>query len=274
MTTGAITKKNREGQYLGHATLLVPDGLSFKVLVEVRAVMRVEMLMLDKVDFDWLLTFYPPPMERLRDELTDWVQVLQWISLPKVYAKKIRRIVQNEALTEGKAGLDRRSPSRAGIAPGGFRASYAPLPTSTGAAAAAVATQASGNAMQAAAKATTSETRTAKAMEKANTKQAQPLTPPLESDRKPGDEGGGGCGHSRPGGEGEREERRVAVREGDTCQGGNSVEGGSSSAVVVANELNSCGRARGDGSEVGDTSPEFASSLCSSRPGRSRDRKT
>lgn len=79
---------------MGHATLLVPDGLSFKVLVEVRATMRVRMLILHKSDFDYLLTFYPPPMERLRDELTDWAEVLRWISLPKVYAKKIRRIAQ------------------------------------------------------------------------------------------------------------------------------------------------------------------------------------
>lgn len=79
---------------MGHATLLVPDGLSFKVLVEVRATMRVKMLILHKSDFDYLLTFYPPPMERLRDELTDWAEVLRWISLPKVYAKKIRRIAQ------------------------------------------------------------------------------------------------------------------------------------------------------------------------------------
>lgn len=80
---------------MGHATLLVPDGVSFKILMEVRAVMRVEMLILQKSDFDWLLTFYPDPMERLRDELTDWVQVLQWVSLPKVYTKRIRRIVEN-----------------------------------------------------------------------------------------------------------------------------------------------------------------------------------
>lgn len=79
---------------MGHATLLVPDGLSFKVLVEVRATMRVKMLILRKSDFDYLLTFYPPPMEHLRDELTDWAEVLRWIELPKVYAKKIRKIAQ------------------------------------------------------------------------------------------------------------------------------------------------------------------------------------
>ncbi|CAM9449973.1 unnamed protein product, partial [Ectocarpus fasciculatus] len=79
---------------MGHPTLLVPDGLSFQVLVEVRATMRVKMLILHKSDFDYLLTFYPPPMEQLRDELTDWAEVLRWISLPKVYAKKIRKIAQ------------------------------------------------------------------------------------------------------------------------------------------------------------------------------------
>lgn len=87
-------EKYREGQYMGHPTLLVPDGLSFKVLVQVQATMRVKMLILHKSDFDYMLTFYPPPMERLRDELTDWAEVLRWISLPKVYAKKIRRIAQ------------------------------------------------------------------------------------------------------------------------------------------------------------------------------------
>lgn len=90
---------------MGHATLLVPDGLSFKVLVEVRATMRVKMLILHKSDFDYLLTFYPPPMERLRDELTDWAEVLRWISLPKVYAKKIRRIAQmNSGNVDAGAG--------------------------------------------------------------------------------------------------------------------------------------------------------------------------
>lgn len=78
---------DREGQYLGHATLLVPDGVTFKILVEVKASMRVEMLFLHKSDFDWLLTFYPPPMEKFRDELTDWEQLLRWISLPKVMKK-------------------------------------------------------------------------------------------------------------------------------------------------------------------------------------------
>lgn len=56
--------------------------------------MRVKMLILRKSDFDFLLTFYPPPFEHLRDELTDWAEVLRWISLPKVYAKKIRKIAQ------------------------------------------------------------------------------------------------------------------------------------------------------------------------------------
>ncbi len=56
--------------------------------------MRVKMLILRKSDFDYLLTFYPPPFEHLRDELTDWAEVLRWISLPKVYAKKIRKIAQ------------------------------------------------------------------------------------------------------------------------------------------------------------------------------------
>lgn len=82
--------------------------------------MRVEMLILQKIDFDWLLTFYPPPMECLRDELTDWAQVLQWISLPKVYAKKIRRIVQLAASAEGGAtggdGLRRSYVSAGGSA--------------------------------------------------------------------------------------------------------------------------------------------------------------
>ncbi|CAM9124509.1 unnamed protein product, partial [Pylaiella littoralis] len=87
-----------EGQYMGHATLLVPDGLSFKVLVEVRAVTRVKMLILHKFDFDHLLNYYPTPMELLRDELTNWTEVLRWISLPKVYAKKIREIAQMNSL--------------------------------------------------------------------------------------------------------------------------------------------------------------------------------
>lgn len=89
---------------MGHATLLVPEGVSFKVLIEVRAVMRVEMLILQKSDFDWLLTFYPDPMERLRDELTDWSQLLQWISLPKVYTKRIRRIVESMGGSPGEKG--------------------------------------------------------------------------------------------------------------------------------------------------------------------------
>lgn len=102
---------------MGHATLLVPDGLSFKVLVEVRATMRVKMLILHKSDFDYLLTFYPPPMERLRDELTDWAEVLRWISLPKVYAKKIRRIalMNSGSIDTGASGGgtgDRRGSSQ------------------------------------------------------------------------------------------------------------------------------------------------------------------
>lgn len=52
----------REGQYLGHAKLFVPHGVSFKVLVEVRASTFVEMLNLHRSNFGWLLTFYPPPM--------------------------------------------------------------------------------------------------------------------------------------------------------------------------------------------------------------------
>ncbi|CAN0072362.1 unnamed protein product [Ectocarpus fasciculatus] len=79
---------------MGHPTLLVPDGLSFQVLVEVRATMRVKTLILHKSDLDYLVSFYPPPMEQLRDELTDLAEVLRWISLPKVYAKKIRKIAQ------------------------------------------------------------------------------------------------------------------------------------------------------------------------------------
>ena len=62
--------------------------------------MRVEMLMLHKLDFDWLLTYCPPPIELFRDELTDWEKVLQWISLPKIYAKKIRRIVRRTTSLE------------------------------------------------------------------------------------------------------------------------------------------------------------------------------
>lgn len=118
-----------EGQYLGHATLLVPDGVAFKVLVEVRAVMRVEMLMLHKPDFDWLLTFYPPPMERLRDELTDWVQVLQWISLPKVYVKKIRRIVQQHAASIEERAAAGRSPTLAGVASSVTKVATGPVTT-------------------------------------------------------------------------------------------------------------------------------------------------
>lgn len=107
---------------MGHPTLLVPDGLAFRVLVEVRAIMRVKMLILHKSDFDYLLTFYPPPMERLRDELTDWAEVLRWISLPKVYAKKIRRIAQmNSGMLDtgtggGGAGERRGSTQKNGLA--------------------------------------------------------------------------------------------------------------------------------------------------------------
>lgn len=103
----------REGHCLGEATLLIPDGVSFRVMVEVRALMRVEMLMLQKVDFDWMLTNYPPPIESFRDEITDWEKVLQWISLPKVYKKKIQRIVKRAAVLGHSRG---RTPSFADMA--------------------------------------------------------------------------------------------------------------------------------------------------------------
>lgn len=88
----------REGQCIGEATLLIPDGVSFRVLVEVRALMRVEMLMLQKVDFDWMLINYPPPIESFRDEIMDWEKVLQWVSLPNLYKKNIQRIVKRTAM--------------------------------------------------------------------------------------------------------------------------------------------------------------------------------
>lgn len=87
--------------HMGHASLLVPDDVPFTVLVEVRAVMRVEMLMLSKPDFDWLLAFYPQPMEELQDRLTDWEEVLKWVSLPAPYAKKVRQIVDQMACAAG-----------------------------------------------------------------------------------------------------------------------------------------------------------------------------
>lgn len=71
------------------------------------------MLMLHKVDFDWMSTNYPPPIESFRDEITDWEKVLQWISLPKVYTKKIQRIVQRAAVLRNSRG---RSPSFADVA--------------------------------------------------------------------------------------------------------------------------------------------------------------
>lgn len=260
---------------MGHATLLVPDGVSFKVLIEVRAVMRVEMLMLLKPDFDWLLTFYPPPMERLRDELTDWAEVLQWISLPKVYAKKIRRIAQQAASIEERAAVDRRA-STASEADdhgrgggGGFASSLTSVASTATAAVVAAASAASAAASAAAASAAlvASKAPVVKAMAQAHVAQPQlqvQVQPPPQWDGRPENDGGGVAArvsNRRLGGEAE-DRRRVGGLE-KNCP--DTVGGTSGSTGAVAVVSGAAGGERGDAGgltagTVGDHLPESVSS--------------